>query len=155
MLGDAEAVVDRRVGAGGVEPGGRAELLGGHAGDGLDRLRGVLRLADELLPGSERHGVAAVSHEGAVDQAFGGDHVAHGIDDGDVGAGLQLQVVVGLDVRRAHEVDAARIGHDEAGALPQAALHARAEDRMRVRGVRTDDHDDVSLGHGLEVLGAC
>ena len=43
VLGDAEAVVDGRVAAGGVEPGGGPQLGGGHPGDLLDRLRDCSR----------------------------------------------------------------------------------------------------------------
>ena len=53
--------------------------------------------------------------------------------------GHELQVVVRLDVRRLHEVDAARIGHDQPRALAQALLHARGEDGVPVGRVRADD----------------
>jgi hypothetical protein len=37
----------------------------------------------------------------------------HRGDHRDVGAGLELQVVVGLHMRRAHQVDAARVDDDQ------------------------------------------
>jgi hypothetical protein len=45
VLGHAEAVVDRRVAAGGIEPGRGAQIGGRHAGDVLHRLRRVLGVA--------------------------------------------------------------------------------------------------------------
>lgn len=68
--------------------------------------------------------------------------------------GPHPQVVLGLDVRGAHQVDPARVGDDELGALAQPALDPRAEHRVGVGRVRPHDQDDVGLVHGLEVLGA-
>jgi hypothetical protein len=55
---------------------------------------------------------------------------ASAVDDGDVGAGPQLEMVIGLDVRRLDHLDGARIDHDQLRALTQAALHLRSEHRM-------------------------
>ncbi len=90
-------------------------------------------------------GIAALGDIGAVLEAFGDDHMGHGIDDRDVGAGQELQVMLRLDVGRAHDVDAARIDDDELGALAQALLHARGEDRMAIGRIGADHHDDVGL----------
>ena len=67
------------------------------------------------------------------------------VDHRDIGAGQQWQVIVRLDMRRAHDVGAARIDDDELGALAQPPLHARGEDRMPVGRVGADDDDDVGL----------
>ena len=72
----------------------------------------------------------------------------------DVGAGPQRQVIGGLDMRRAHQVDAARIDDDQLGALAQAPLHPRGEHRVAVGRVGADDHDHVGLLDGVEVLRA-
>ena len=58
------------------------------------------------------------------------------------------------DVRRAHEVDAARIDDDEPGALAQAALHLRTEHRVAVGWVGAHHHDDIGLHDRIEGLGA-
>ena len=60
------------------------------------------------------------------------------IDDRDVRARPQLQVIVRLDVRGAHEVDRARVDDDELRALAQPALQLRAEHRVAVGRVRAD-----------------
>ena len=72
-------------------------------------------------PALEIGELAALAHIGFVDQAFGDDDMRHGVDHRDVGAGHQRQVIVRLDVRRPHEVDAARIDDDEPRALRAAA----------------------------------
>ena len=154
VLGDAEAVVDGRVAAGGEQARSFAHFLGRHAGDRLHRFGRVLRILDELLPAGEGFLVATRSDEAAVGHALGDDDVRHRVEHGDVGAGTQLQMVVGLDVRRAHDVGAARIDDDEARAFTQALLHARGEHRMAVGRVGADDHDDVGLVDALEVLRA-
>ena len=62
-----------------------------------------------------------------------------------IGAGHQLQVVLRLNVGRAHQVDRARIDHDQIRTLTQPALHARAENGVGVGRVGTDHHDGVGL----------
>ena len=99
MLGDAEAVVDRGVGSGGVQPCCTADLVGRHTGELLDGFGAVLRAADEFLPLPVQLGVAAAHHERQVGQLFVDDDVCHRVDDGHVGARPQLQVVLGADVR--------------------------------------------------------
>jgi len=64
--------------------------------------------------------------------------VGQRVDERHIGAGAELQVLLGLDVRRAHEIDAPRVGDDELRPLTQAALHLRCEHRMTVGGIRTD-----------------
>ncbi len=79
---------------------------------------------------SKESDFAACAHEVLFDETFGHDDVGEGIDQRDVRAWAKLQVMSRLDVRCAHEVDAARIGDDQARALAQAALHHRGEHRM-------------------------
>ncbi len=98
--------------------------------------------------------VAALTHVNLVDQSFCHDHMSDSVDHGDIGAGLQRQMVFGLDVRRLHEIDLTRVNDDQVRAIPQSPLHARCEDGVPVRGVCADDHDDVGLCHGCEVLRA-
>ncbi len=59
-----------------------------------------------------------------------------------------------LDVRAAHEVDAARVNDDEPGAGPQPLLQAGREHGMGVRRVGPDEQHDVGLLDGGEVLRA-
>ena len=143
VLGDAEAVVDRGVAGRGVEPGGRAQLVGLDAGRLGHRLGGVARVGDE---GEVVVGVlAALAHELLVVEALGDDHVGHRVDEGDVGAGQDGQVVGRLDVRAADQVDPPRVGHDQPGALAQPPLHPRGEDGVGVGRVGADQQDHVGL----------
>ena len=77
VLGDAEAVVDAGVAAGGVEPGGGAEFRRIDAGVLRLGLRRVALVGDEAGPGLELGEIAALAHIGLVDQPLGDDHVRH------------------------------------------------------------------------------
>ncbi len=68
--------------------------------------------------------------------------------------GHELQMVVGLDVGRADDLGAARVDHDELGALAEPALHPGGEDGVRLGRVRPDHDDDVAAVDRLEVLRA-
>jgi hypothetical protein len=122
VLGDAEPVVDRGVAAGGVEPGGAADQIRRHAGRLLDRLGAVALVADEARPVGELVELATLAHEGLVDQAFGHHHTGKRVQRRDVGAGPERQVIGRLDMGHAHEIDPARVDHDQLRALAQA-LH--------------------------------
>jgi hypothetical protein len=63
-------------------------------------------------------------------------------------------VIVGLDVRRLHQRNRARIDHDEFRAGAQATLHLRREHGMRLGGTGADDHDHVGVLHRDELLRA-
>ena len=95
VLGDAEPVVDRAVAAGGVEPGGGAHLGGRHAGEiARQRLRRMLRgSATKSRPGRGIGDIAALGARRPRRQALGDDDMRHRIDQRDVGAGQQRQVV--------------------------------------------------------------
>lgn len=152
VLGDAEAVVDRGVAASGVEAGGGAQLARIDAGILGNRLGRMLRLGDERGPLLEILQLAALAHERLVDQALGDDDMRHRGQHRDVGAGQEREVVRGLHVRGAHEVDAARVDDDQPGALTQPFLHAAGEHRMPVGRVGADYHDDIGVLHRVEVL---
>ena len=67
VLGDAEAVVDRAVAAGGVEPGGAADRLGRHAGHQARPSPGCSAAREtKRRPVLERVAVAAFADEGLV-----------------------------------------------------------------------------------------
>ena len=101
VLGDAEAVVDRarcrrsRRAARRRAARRRATPVAAAVASGEWRSSAMKRAQDSKLAG-----VAALAHEGLVDQALGDDHMRERVDDGDVGAGPQRQVIVGLDMRR-------------------------------------------------------
>ena len=124
MLGDAEAVIDRRIAALGVKPCGAAHEVRIDAGDGFHGFRRALVLCDEGGPVLELGPVATLLDEGLVHQTFGDDHMGDRRQHGDIGAGLQWQMDIGLHMGRAHEIDAARIDDDQLGALAQPLLHA-------------------------------
>ena len=154
VLGDAEPVIDRAIAAGGVEPRRGAYIGRRHAGIGLARFRRVLLAGDEAGPMLEIAEIAALAHISLVDQPLGHDDMAQRIEQRDIGAGAQRQVVIRLHMRGLHHVDPAGIGDDQLGALADALLHPRCEDRVAVSRVGADDEDDVGLGDGLEVLRA-
>ena len=153
MFGDAEAVVDRRIATARKQSRGGTHLRGRHAGCGFAGLGRIARLADKGLPARECLGLAARSDKGLVDQPFGNDHMRQRIEQGDIGAGPQLEQVIRLDMRRAHQIDAARIGDDQLGTGAQASFHLRGEHRMRVGWIRTDDEDHIGVIDRVEILG--
>jgi hypothetical protein len=154
VLGDAEAVIDRAVGPGGIEPGSAPDRLGRDTGHHADRFGAVAVFRHEGRPILESVAVAEVAHEGVVHQPFGHDHMRQCVQDRGIGAGPERQVIIGRDMRHAHEIGAARIDHDQARALAQALLEARGEDRMGIGRVGADHQDHVALLDGVEILGA-
>ena len=154
VLGDAEAIVDGAIATRGKEAGRSADFSGGNAGDFFQCFRRIAILADEGLPAGELDGVAALGDVVTLFQALGEDHVGERVDHGDVGAGAELQVMRGFHMRRFDEIDPARIGDDELGAVADRLLHARAEHRVGVRRVGADEQQHVGLIDGLEVLRA-
>ena len=154
VFGDAEAVIDGAVAAGCEQAGGRAYVSGRDAGQRRRRLWAVARVGDEAGPALERLPFAAFAGVGLVDQALRDDDMGEGVQQGDVGAGQEGEMVVGLDVGRADQVDAAGVGDDQAGAGAEPLLHAGGEDRVAVRGVGADDQDHVGMVDAGEVLGA-
>src|SRR5690606_38463021 len=101
--GDAQAVVDRRIAASGVETRSSAYRGGRHTGHGFHGLGAVALLTDECTPLREGFRLATLGDEGLVDQALGDDHVAQTVEQRDVAARTQLQVVLGTDVRAAYQ----------------------------------------------------
>ena len=121
----------------GVHLGGLVDGLLGHPGQGGDLLQGVLLGA--LLQLLEAG--APLLHELVVVPVVLDDHVDHGHGDGGVGAGTQLQVVLGTGGQPV----LAGIHHDQLG----AALHA-VHDPVAVEavlaapgGILGPDDDDL------------
>src|ERR1041385_336954 len=115
---------------------GALDLLGGHARD-LGRLLRRVRL-DGLTHAVEV--ARPLRDERLVFEALGQDVIQHRRIEGDVGAGLHLQV----HVRAGRELGAARIGDDQLRALFVRALQRRAEHGVRLGRVRAGDEDDVA-----------
>jgi hypothetical protein len=152
MLGDAEAVVDRRIAAFGVKPRRRARFGGRHAAGRFQHLRRIGCARDELAPVGEGLGLAAFGDESLVHQALGDDDVGHGRQNGDIGAGLQLQMMVGPDMGRTDQIDGARIDDDEPRTLAHPSFEAGSEHRMGLARIGADHHDHVGQLDGLECL---
>ncbi|GCC47178.1 hypothetical protein chiPu_0031445, partial [Chiloscyllium punctatum] len=74
-------------------------------------------------------------------------------EHGDVRAGQQRQMQR-LYVRRFHHLGAARIDHDQLGALAQPLLQSRGEHRVGRGWVGADDQHDVGILDRVEILGA-
>ncbi len=152
VFGHAEAVVDRRIACARIQARRKSQFVGRYSGECLGRFGRVFLCRDERSPALERFALAAFIDERFVDQTFGDDDVGKRIDQRDVRSRAQLQMMARLDVRAAYEIDPARIGDDQLRPFAQPSLEPRGEHRMRVRGVRTDHHDDVGVVDGLEIL---
>ena len=87
-----------------------------YVGDVLGRID-VVR--GEGKPVAERLEVAAFIDEVVVDQVLRDHNVRECVHQRHVGARLEWQMVVGLDVRSPHEGDLARIADDQSRALPK------------------------------------
>lgn len=111
-------------------------------------------VGDEARPVLKGVPLTALAHERLVDETLGDDDVGHRGQHGDVGAGLERQVIGRVDMRRMHEVGTARIDDDDLGALAKTALHAAAEHGMRVGGVGADEQHHVRVHHAVEILRA-
>ena len=109
MLGHAEAVIDRAIAACRVEPRRCAQIGGRSAGKFLGRLGAILLFRNEGRPILEFIPVATFAHEGFVDETFRHDDMSERRDDRDIRARPQGKMIIRLDMRRAHQVDAARI----------------------------------------------
>ena len=74
VLGDAEAVIDRRIAAGRIKPRRARGSLGGHAGRSSPLASGLLPVAATNSAQSSKFvRVAALAHEGLVDETLGHD----------------------------------------------------------------------------------
>ena len=152
VLGHAQPVVDRAIPRRGIQPRRRAQLRRRHPGEALGLLRRILRQRHEPRPGLEIAEVAALAHERLVHQPFRHHHMRHGIHEGHVAARQKLQMMRSLDMRRAHQVDPPRIGHDQLRPLPQPPLHPRGKHRVPIGRVRPDHQDHIRLRNAFEIL---
>ena len=133
VLGHPEAVDAERRLRRGVEPRGFANFRGGHAADVLDLLR--QELADEIA--ILRVFGEARADELFVDETLVEDGGAHGVEEDDVGARVELEVQRGVVA----ELDVARVDDDEVGAVSRGLLDARAGDGMALGRIGAADED--------------
>ncbi len=136
VLGDAHRVDDRRGGGAAVQARGLDDLVGRHARDLGDELRRVRRRASRR--NSSKPSVRAAMNSSSASPSRRMTCMRP-LTRRHVGARSQLQVQVG----EAHEVDLARIGDDQLGALAHGALDVEGADRVRLGGVRADHQDGV------------
>lgn len=85
--------------------------------------------------------VRALAHEGPVDQVGVHDAPQHRGEEERVGARARPQ----MQVRLRGEFGAARVHHDERRAAARRLDDARADHRMRCRGVGAGDEDHVGM----------
>ena len=158
MFGDTEAIVDRRIPGSGKASGPPAQLVGGNACRGFRRFGRVLRINNKIAPLVKRLGFAALGNEGLVLQTLGHDHMGHGVDESHIASRSDLEVllVVGTvgSVRRIEQVDLPGIGHDQLGALTQAAAQAGGKHRMAVSWVSANHQGQIGVLDGVEILSA-
>ena len=133
MLADAHAPEDDRGFRAGIHPRHLAQGLRRDAADRLHLLR--REFLDLGLQVVEALGIAGDIL--LVGQAFGDDGVDHRVQQRDVAAGLEREVLVGMARQRLP----ARIDHDQLGAALGRVLDEGRGDRM-VHGRIGADHDD-------------
>ena len=112
MLGDAQAVVNGCIAAGGIQSSSSAHLVGGHARGFLKGFWRVLGLQNESFPLFELGQVAPFPDVILPCQAFLHNDMRQGVEDCGVGSRTEGQMELGFDMRLANEVDPARIDDD-------------------------------------------
>ena len=101
----------------------------------------AIRMRNERFPLLVRRLFAPLRNVTLARQSFRHDHMRQRIHHGDVRSRTQLQVIVRLHVRRAHDADGAWIDDDEMRALSQPLLQLRREDRMTLGRIRADEQE--------------
>src|ERR1039457_1502995 len=109
-------------------------------------------MSNEGFPARIRIGFATLLDIRFLRQAFGHDHMRQCIHQGHIGAGTQLQVVVGLNMGGAYQGDDTRINDDQLRTFAQAPLELRGEYRMAFRGICADQDNGVGLHDRGELL---
>ena len=139
----------------GEHPGRLDDLVLGTAGDLFGGLGGVIvQELHILVPGNlfglrRRPGVGhghehrVLVHVFLAVEVLLDDHVGHGVQDGQVGAGGEAHVQVG-DPRRE---GLAGIDHDDLGAALLLLVDDAEDDRVRLGHVRADDEEAVGVVH--------
>ena len=154
VLGDAEAVVDRGVAAGGVEPRRGAQRppdtpVAASMASGLLRGSATNSAQSWNSSQSQRSRTKASSTRPSVTMTW-----AIALSTATLVPGRSGRWWSASTCGDAHEVDPARVDDDQLGALAQPLLHPRGEDRVAVGRVGADHHHHVAILDGVEVLGA-
>ncbi len=144
MLADAHAPQNHGGLAGGEGAGHFADGLGRYA---ADRRHGLGAVAlDVLLQRLEVAG--ALRDKLLIDQAFFDDGVNHGVEQGHVGIGAELQRAPGM----AAEVGHARIGQHDFGAALGGVFHPSGRHRVIGRGVGADHQNELGMLHIVDLV---
>ena len=86
MLGDTEAIIDRPIAAGRIEPGRASQFLRVNARRRGNSLRRMMLLGDKARPGFEIGRIAALADEVLVHEALGDDDMRQSVQYGDIGS---------------------------------------------------------------------
>ena len=76
------------------------------------------------------------------------------IDQRNIGARQQRQVIIRLDMRRFNEINAARVSDNQLGPRAQALFHARGKNGMAVGRIRANHENNIRLFNRFEILRA-
>ncbi len=144
VLGDAHAPQNHRCFRRSVEPRHLPDRFRRYAADRRHRLGTVAR--DVFLQVLEADGAAL--DEILVRQPFVHDGVHHGVEQRDIGVGLELQE----GGRMAREIGAARIDDDQLGAFLRRVLDPGRRDRVIRRRVGADQEDHLGLHHIADLI---
>ncbi len=131
VLGHSEAIVDRAIAGTGIQARGLSHEICRYTGDCFSGLGRIPRIRHESLPARERVGLAALGDIVLAAQPFRHDHVRQRIDQRHIRSRAQLQVIVGGNMRCAHDADLPRI-HDDQPWLPAAVAASSAMRRPDV-----------------------
>ena len=144
VLRDAHAPEDHRSLRGGEGARDLADGLRVDAAHRRHRLRAVaFDVLLQVIVAERTRG-----DETLVDQPLVHDHVHHGIEQGDVGVGLELQ----RPGRMAREFAAARIGDDQPGTVLHRILDPGRGHRMVHRRVGADHQHHVGMDHVVDLV---
>ena len=154
MLGDAHGIVDAGLVSLGIEPGGLLQFFLIDLADLGNHLGGVV--LDHFLQGFVAFG--ALVDIFLILQVLGNDDVHHAVEQGHIGAGLDLQEHVCFPAQG----NPAGLSHDDLGTLLLCLTDQRTDDRVSLGGVGAGDEDHIlvssfgnGVGHSTGAQGDC
>lgn len=146
VLRDSHAPEDQGVLCPGVQPGGLPDQRGGEPADRFHDLRAkALQVPAKLL-----ESLGARREERRVGQPLLDDDVHHRVQDGDVGAGPELQEMR----REPRQLGPSHIDDDQTGPPLHRVLEEGGRDRVIDRGVRPHHHRHIGVSHVGDGVGA-
>ena len=152
MLGNAQPVINCPIATGCVKPCCLADQFSGNAGKRSNGLRAVGLTCDKRGPLGKISHVAALAYKGLIHQSFGNNHMRQCVDHRNICTRPQRQMELRLDMRRANQVDPARVHHDKLGTFPQAFFHPGRKHGVSISRVGADDEDNVGLINTIKIL---